>query len=725
MTPAWWIAGGAVVAAAALIWIERARSRRDLAALRASLEAAGPGPAFVLLQAQVEAMREALTRSLDTGQTRLDQRFDVLTRTVDTRIEASRRTLDERLESNTAVVRQVQKSLGEVDASVKSVSEITRDIHALQDILKAPKLRGGLGEFFLGDLLAQIFPPSQYTLQHGFSDGVRVDAALRAGDRIVPVDAKFPLENFRRLVETDGDEARRRERRAFLADVRRHVDAIAAKYIRPEEGTYDFALMYIPAENVYYEAVLRDEELADAKGILPYALSKRVIPVSPNSFYAYLQVILIGLQGLRIESKAREILEHVQSARLEFEKFAETFAVVGRHLSNASGKFEESNRKLDRFSGRLEALGDLHGGEASRALPPGEEEAPRPADSGRTAPLAGVICLAALSTLAVARAAEPATPPPIGAPAHTFSIVARDPKTGDIGVAVQSHWFSVGSNVTWAEAGVGAVATQSFIEPAYGPKGLALMREGVPAPEALRRLLEQDAQSAVRQVAMVDAQGRVAAHTGGSCIPAAGHHVGAGFSVQANLMLDAGVWPAMAKAYESAPGDLADRLIAALRAADAAGGDIRGRQSAALLVVRGTASDRPWADRLFDLRVEDNPRPVEELARLVRLARAYRLMGEGDDFSAAKKFDDAMRSYAAAEAMFPDNDEFVFWHAVTLASLERVDESLPLFRRAFLMNPSWLLLVPRLPATGLLPKTPALLERITAQAPSTGPPASR
>src|SRR5664279_2054218 len=227
---------------------------------------------------------------------------------------------------------------------------------------------------------------------------------------------------------------------------------------------------------------------------------------------------------------------------------------------------------------------------------------------------------------------------PIGAgeaprrPIHTYSIVARDPVTGDLGVAVQSHWFSVGSAVPWAEPGVGAVATQSFTEPSYGPLGLALMRAGKSAPEALKALLSTDSDREVRQVAMVDAQGRSAAHTGVKCIQAAGHEVGEGFTVEANLMDHATVWPAMARAFRAAKGDLADRMLAALRAAQAEGGDIRGRQSAAILIVKGKPSGQPWNDRLFDLRVEDNPDPLKELGRLIQLRRAYRLMDEGDGF---------------------------------------------------------------------------------------------
>ena len=300
--------------------------------------------------------------------------------------------------------------------------------------------------------------------------------------------------------------------------------------------------------------------------------------------------------------------------------------------------------------------------------------------------------------------------------AHTYSIVARDPKTGELGVAVQSHWFSVGSIVTWAEAGVGAVATQSFVDPAYGPRALELLKRGVPAPDALAQLVAADAQRDVRQVAVVDAQGRVAAHTGAKAIAAAGQHVGAQFSVQANLMANAKVWPAMAVAYEGATGDLADRLLAALDAAESVGGDIRGRQSAAILVVKPTSSGKPWAgaDRLFDLRVDDQPAPLVELRRLVRLQRAYNRANRGDELMSEQKVEAALKEYAAAAEIAPEIVELPFWHAVTLASIGRETEAAPIFRAVFAKEPAWADLVPRLPASGLLPDDKGLIERIVA-----------
>ena len=302
-----------------------------------------------------------------------------------------------------------------------------------------------------------------------------------------------------------------------------------------------------------------------------------------------------------------------------------------------------------------------------------------------------------------------------GRPVHTYSIVARDPATGEMGVAVQSHWFSVGALVPWAEAGVGAVATQSFVDASYGPLGLQLMRAGKSAPEALRALLAADEGREVRQVAMIDAQGRVAAFTGKNCIAAAGHTTGENFSVQANLMDKDTVWPAMARAFESAKGDLIDRMLAALDAAQREGGDIRGKQAAAILVVRGKSTGRPWADRVIDLRVEDHPDPLGELRRLVGVHRAYEHMNAGDLCAEKKEWECAVREYGAAEKLLPDQMEVVFWHAVTLVTAGRADEALPLFRRVFAREPKWVELVGRLPAAGLLPDDAKLIERIRAQ----------
>jgi uncharacterized Ntn-hydrolase superfamily protein len=326
-------------------------------------------------------------------------------------------------------------------------------------------------------------------------------------------------------------------------------------------------------------------------------------------------------------------------------------------------------------------------------------------------------------------------------PVHTFSIVARDPKTGEMGVAVQSHWFAVGQIVPWAEAGVGAVATQSFVDPSYGQLGLDLLRAGKSAPEALKGLLGADAACEVRQVAMIDAGGSVATFTGNRDIQAAGGIASGGaaaaqvacgaaggalatgrdFAVQANLMANDKVWPAMAKAYAETGGDLADRLLAALDAAQAVGGDIRGKQSAALVIVAGKSSGKRWRDEVFNLRVDDHPQPLAELRRLVALQRAYNHMNAGDLATEHNDNEEALREYSAAEKIaattpgIPQSRhaEMIYWHAVALVNMKRVDEALPLFARAYAMEPGWRELTPRLPKSGLLPDDAKLIERIT------------
>ena len=297
-------------------------------------------------------------------------------------------------------------------------------------------------------------------------------------------------------------------------------------------------------------------------------------------------------------------------------------------------------------------------------------------------------------------------------PMHTFSIVARDAETGELGVAVQSHWFSVGTLAPWAEAGIGAVATQSFVEPSYGKLGLELMRAGKSAPDALKALLAGDDGRDVRQVAMIDTNGRVAAHTGVKSIPAAGHIVGKDYSVQANLMLNEKIWPAMSHAFERTNGDLAERMLAALDAAQEAGGDIRGEQSAALIVVTGKPTGRVWADRVFDVRVDDSAEPLRELRRLVTLRRAYNHMNAGDLAVEHKDNERALVEYGAAAKLVPDNAEMVYWHAVALVNMGRLEDSLPLFRRVFAMDKSWVTLTSRLSKVGLMPDDPRLIERI-------------
>jgi uncharacterized Ntn-hydrolase superfamily protein len=294
----------------------------------------------------------------------------------------------------------------------------------------------------------------------------------------------------------------------------------------------------------------------------------------------------------------------------------------------------------------------------------------------------------------------------------TYSLVARDPETGELGVAVQSHFFAVGPIVPWAEPGVGAVATQSLVEVSYGPRGLELMRAGRSAAGALGELVDADPGEAKRQVAMIDAGGRVAVHTGQSCIAEAGHRVGVQMSAQANMMRNPTVPDAMVEAYSSTPGPLADRLLAALDAAEAEGGDIRGRQSAAILVVGGKRSEPAWKQRPVDLRVEDHPEPLRELRRLLGLRRAYDLMDEGEQLASQGDLASALPHYERAHAAAPDNLEIAFWLGLALGGCGRVQEGREHIRRACAEEPGWAELIRRLPAAGLLPDDPELLAQL-------------
>jgi uncharacterized Ntn-hydrolase superfamily protein len=294
----------------------------------------------------------------------------------------------------------------------------------------------------------------------------------------------------------------------------------------------------------------------------------------------------------------------------------------------------------------------------------------------------------------------------------TYSIVARDPETGEMGVAVQSHFFTVGPIVPWLRAGVGAVATQSFVEPAYGLRGLARMADGAAAPDALAALVADDEARDVRQVAMVDTEGRVGAHTGARCIVDAGHRVGDGFSVQANMMRNATVPDAMHAAYLSTDAPLAERLVAALVAAENEGGDIRGRQSAAIKIVRAASGDDPWNDIVLDLRVDDHPDPNTELARLVRMHRGYARLGRSEDLTVEGRADEADMESRAALELLPENVEIGFWRGVQLCIEGRDAEARPLLDRAYAIDDGWRELVRRLPAAGLLADDAALLTRI-------------
>jgi DNA recombination protein RmuC len=342
-------------------------------------------PTLNLLQQEVQSMRGQLTEAMQRSQETVNQQLGQFSNQVSTQLvqvtnlvntqlgqvasqmnirlgqvtdqlQKSTGDLNSRLDNAARVVQEVSKGLGSLGEATQKIFLVGKDIASLQEILRSPKLRGGLGELFLGDLLAQIFPLSHYSLQHRFKSGEAVDAVIKLGSSLVPVDAKFPLENFKRVVETATEEERRIARKKFIGDVKKHIDAISGKYILPDEGTFDFALMYIPAENVYYELIIKDEAIDTEKGLLNYAFTKRVIPVSPNSFYAYLQTILLGLKGMHIEEQAQEILKSLARLSGDFDKFKSDFELLGKHLTNMKTKYDDADKRLEKFSYRLQSL---------------------------------------------------------------------------------------------------------------------------------------------------------------------------------------------------------------------------------------------------------------------------------------------------------------------------------------------------------------------------------
>ncbi len=335
-----------------------------LSRLQALLQSRHEDPALLLMQQQVDQLRLQLSQSLDNSTQSIQQQLGQLLGHVNQRLKENaevlsqtQQSLGERLDHATQVVGHVQRSLGGLEEANRKIYEVGKDIASLQEILRAPKLRGGLGEYFLEELLGQILPPQHFAMQYGFRSGEKVDAVVKLGASLVPVDAKFPLENFKRMLEASGDEEKNRAKRQFGADVKKHIDAIAAKYILPDEGTYDFALMYIPAENIYYETIIKDES-PDEKSLSHYALAKHVIPVSPNSLYAYLQAIVLGLKGMKVEDRAKEILQYLGRLDGEFAKFRDEFSLLGKHLGHAQSSYQSAERRLDQFGQRLAAADD-------------------------------------------------------------------------------------------------------------------------------------------------------------------------------------------------------------------------------------------------------------------------------------------------------------------------------------------------------------------------------
>lgn len=270
------------------------------------------------------------------------------------------RMVEEKLEGNVRIFGDVRERLGELAQRTRDIEDVGRNISSLQDLLRAPKFRGCFGELLLERLLADVLPYGAYSLQHRFLDGRTVDAVVRIGSKLVPVDSKFPLEDFERMTRVEAEEERRLLRQNFVRNIKKHVDDVS-KYILPDEGTFDFALMYIPAENVYYESVINGAQSAEVGGVYSYSLQKRVVPVSPNSLYAYLQVIVLGLKGLRFEKAAHEIMGYIGRLQEDLKDFEQDYEVIGGHLRHAASKYESASRKLDRFEDKLHLAAESSG----------------------------------------------------------------------------------------------------------------------------------------------------------------------------------------------------------------------------------------------------------------------------------------------------------------------------------------------------------------------------
>jgi DNA recombination protein RmuC len=320
-------------------------------------------PMWTLMQQQMEQLRGQMSDGLNKNISLLTEQLRVINeqvhqqlQMVNQQLQNSSGQIGQRLDNAARVIGEVRENIGKLSKTSEQIFEVGKNIASLQEILRPPKLRGGLGEQFLGELLSQILPPEFFTLQYQFLSGERVDAVVRLGERLVPIDSKFPLDNFRRIIESKTEEERKASQKSFYKDVKKHIDDIANKYIVPKEGTYDFALLYIPAENVYYETITKDESFGEDKGILNYALSKKVIPVSPNSFYAYLQVVILGLKGLKIEEHALEIQTLLGGLGKDLKDFQEDFRLVGKHVNDARNRYDEARVRLEKFVYKLEQI---------------------------------------------------------------------------------------------------------------------------------------------------------------------------------------------------------------------------------------------------------------------------------------------------------------------------------------------------------------------------------
>jgi DNA recombination protein RmuC len=311
----------------------------------------GADQSILSMQQQLESLRGEVRSSLQHVTENVNHQLTAVTH----QIQSQTGTVGDRLDHATRVIGDVQKELGTLGQATQEMKELGQNMSKLEELLSAPKLRGGLGEFLLEDLLRQVLPADHLVMQYRFRSGQIVDAVIRTADHLVPVDSKFPLENFRKMASAPTEGERRAAAKIFSGDVKKHIDAIATKYILPDEGTFPFALMYIPAESIYYEVIVKDD---NEEGLYEYAIARRVVPVSPNSFYAYLQVIALGLRGLAIEQGAREIVDTLARMQGDLLRVREVFDVLGSHIENARKKYDEAEKRLSTFEGRLEQVSD-------------------------------------------------------------------------------------------------------------------------------------------------------------------------------------------------------------------------------------------------------------------------------------------------------------------------------------------------------------------------------
>lgn len=312
----------------------------------------------IMLQQQMDSLRTQMAESLKNNSESVNQQLSSLISGVNKQLDTVTCQVGERLDNTNRVVADVHKGLGSLAQQSERIFEVGKDIASLQDVLKAPKLRGSLGELLLADLLSQVLPRANFELQYKFRSGETVDAVIHLGEWMVPVDAKFPLENLRKVIEAQNDVDKKAAKKKFISDVKKHIDSIATKYILPDEGTHDFVLMYVPAENVYYETIIKDEVLGEEISISTYALTRKVIPVSPNSFYAYMQAIVLGLKGLHIEKSAQEIIQQLARIKGDFERFQKEFDILGTHITNIKNRYDDSAKRLNTLGEKLINTGD-------------------------------------------------------------------------------------------------------------------------------------------------------------------------------------------------------------------------------------------------------------------------------------------------------------------------------------------------------------------------------